>query len=81
MSEEPAFRNAPATEELKAFVQELAARAEKLKNRFGDDVRIGRFAGFDLVLRPSFNNTVEVVVRGRNSYAARVTDTAQGTNG
>ena len=29
--------------------------------------------------RPSFNNTVEVVVRRKNSYAARVTDTAQGT--
>ena len=26
------------------------------------------------------NNTVEVVVRGKNSYAARVTDTAQGTS-
>jgi N12 class adenine-specific DNA methylase/phospholipid N-methyltransferase len=57
----------------------ILRRAEKLKNRFGDDVRIGRFAGFDLVLRPSFNNTVEVVVRGKNSYAARVTDTALGT--
>ena len=57
----------------------ILRRAEKLKERFGDDVRIGRFAGFDLFLRPSFNNTVEVVVRGKNSYAARVTDTAQGT--
>lgn len=57
----------------------ILRRAEKLKDRFGDDVRIGRFAGFDLFLRPSFNNTVEVVVRGKNSYAARVTDTAQGT--
>jgi hypothetical protein len=57
----------------------ILRRAEKLKNRFGDDVRIGRFAGFDLVLRPSFNNTVEVVLRGKNSYAARVTDTALGT--
>ena len=57
----------------------ILRRAEKLKNRFGDDVRIGRFAGFDLFLRPSFNNTVEVVVRGKNSYAARVTDTALGT--
>ena len=45
----------------------ILRRAEKLKNRFGDDVRIGRFAGFDLFLRPSFNNTVEVVVRGKNS--------------
>lgn len=57
----------------------ILRRAEKLKNRFGDDVSIGRFAGFDLVLRPSFNNTVEVVLRGKNSYAARVTDTALGT--
>jgi hypothetical protein len=57
----------------------ILRRAEKLKDRFGDDVRIGRFAGFDLFLRPSFNNTVEVVVRGKNSYAARVTDPAQGT--
>ena len=54
-------------------------RAEKIKSRFGDDVRIGRFAGFDLFLRPSFNNTVEMIVRGKNSYAARVTDTALGT--
>jgi N12 class adenine-specific DNA methylase len=57
----------------------ILRRAEKLKNRFGDDVRIGRFAGFDLFLRPGFNDTVEVVVRGKNSYAARVTDTAPGT--
>lgn len=57
----------------------ILRRSEKLKNRFGDDIRVGRFAGFDLFLRPSFNNTVEVVVRGKNSYAARVTDTALGT--
>jgi SNF2 family DNA or RNA helicase len=57
----------------------ILRRAEKIKNRFGDDVRVGRFAGFDLFLRPSFNNTVEMIVRGKNSYAARVTDTAQGT--
>src|SRR2546428_2294566 len=31
----------------------IVRRAEKLKNRFGDDVRIGQFAGFDLFLRPS----------------------------
>ena len=50
-----------------------------MKARFGDDVRIGRFAGFDLFLRPSFNNTVEMILRGKNSYGARVTDTALGT--
>ena len=57
----------------------LVRRAEKLKSRFGDDVRVGRFAGFDLFLRPTFNNHVEMIVRGKNSYAARVTDTAQGS--
>jgi N12 class adenine-specific DNA methylase len=57
----------------------IVRRAEKIKNRFGDDVRIGRFAGFDLFLRPTFNNNVEMILRGKNSYAARVTDTAQGT--
>jgi predicted nucleic acid-binding Zn-ribbon protein len=57
----------------------IVRRAEKIKNRFGDDVRVGRYAGFDLFLRPSFNNTVEMIVRGKNSYAARVTDTALGT--
>ncbi|MCI0748779.1 MAG: DEAD/DEAH box helicase family protein [Verrucomicrobia subdivision 3 bacterium] len=57
----------------------ILRRAEKMKNRFGDEVRIGRFAGFDLSLRPSFNDIAEVVVRGKNSYTARVTDTAQGT--
>ncbi len=57
----------------------ILRRAEKIKNCFGDDIRIGRFAGFDLFLRPGFNNTVEVVLRGHNSYSARVTDTALGT--
>jgi hypothetical protein len=57
----------------------ILRRAEKLKGRYGEDVRIGRFAGFDLFLRPGFNDTIEVVVRGKNSYAARVTDTALGT--
>ena len=57
----------------------IVRRAEKIKNRFGDDVRVGRFAGFDLFLRPTFNNNVEMILRGKNSYAARVTDTALGT--
>jgi hypothetical protein len=57
----------------------IVRRAEKIKSRFGDDSRIGRFAGFDLFLRPTFNNNVEMIVRGQNSYAARVTDTALGT--
>jgi hypothetical protein len=57
----------------------LIRRAEKLKDCFGEDVRVGRFAGFDLFVRPAFNDSVEVVLRGRNSYSARVTDTALGT--
>jgi hypothetical protein len=57
----------------------ILRRAEKFKARFGDDVRLGRFAGFDLFLRPSFNDTTEMVVRGKNCYSARVTDTALGT--
>jgi hypothetical protein len=57
----------------------IIRRAEKIKNRFGDDVRVGRFAGFDLFLRPTFNNNGEMILRGKNSYAARVTDTALGT--
>jgi|GEM_PF-2502544 len=57
----------------------ILRRAEKLKARFGEDVRLGKFAGFDLYLRPSFNDTTEMVVRGQNSYGARVTDTALGT--
>jgi hypothetical protein len=57
----------------------ILRRAEKLKARFGEDVRLGKFAGFDLFMRPSFNNTVEMVLRGQNSYGARVTDTALGT--
>jgi N12 class adenine-specific DNA methylase len=57
----------------------ILRRAGRLTNRIGDDVRIGRFAGFDLFLRPGFNDTIEVVLRGHNSYGARVTDTALGT--
>jgi len=57
----------------------ILRRAEKIKTRFGEDIRIGRFAGFDLFIRSGFNNTAELVVRGRNSYSSRVTDTALGT--
>jgi len=57
----------------------LLRRAEKIKTRFGEDIRIGRFAGFDLFIRAGFNNTAELVLRGRNSYITRITDTALGT--
>jgi SNF2 family DNA or RNA helicase len=57
----------------------LLRRAEKTKTRFGEDIRLGKFAGFDLFIRAGFNNTAELVLRGRNSYGVRVTDTALGT--
>jgi len=57
----------------------LLRRAEKIKGRFGEDIRIGRFAGFDMFIRSGFNNTAELVLRGKNSYSSRVTDTALGT--
>ena len=57
----------------------LIRRAEKLKGRMGDDVRVGRFAGFDLFLRVTFGGEADLVLRGKNSYAAKVTDTALGT--
>lgn len=57
----------------------LLRRAEKIKSRFGEDVRVGTFAGFDLFIRSGFNNTAELVLRGKNSYSVRVTDTALGT--
>jgi hypothetical protein len=57
----------------------ILRRAEKLKTRFGEDIKIGRFAGFDLFIRAGFNNSAELVLRGQNSYSARVTDTALGT--
>ncbi len=57
----------------------LIRRAEKLKNRSGDDVRVGKFAGFDLFIRVGFIGDPDLVVRGRNTYAAKITDTALGT--
>jgi hypothetical protein len=57
----------------------LLRRAEKIRQRLGEDIRIGRFAGFDLSIRAGFNNTAELVLHGKNSYSTRVTDTALGT--
>src|SRR5262249_2408867 len=57
----------------------ILRRAEKLEIRVGDDVRLGQFAGFDLLLRPGLNNSVEIAVGGKSSCSARVTDTAHGT--
>jgi hypothetical protein len=57
----------------------LRRRAEKIKTRFGEDIRFGRFAGYDLFIRAGFNNTAELVLRGKNSYSTRITETALGT--
>jgi hypothetical protein len=43
----------------------LLRRAEKIKTRFGEDIRIGRFAGFDMFIRSSFGDTAELVLRGK----------------
>jgi hypothetical protein len=48
-------------------------------HRLGEDIRIGRFAGFDLFIRSGFNNTAELVLRGQNGYSTRITDTVLGT--
>jgi hypothetical protein len=57
----------------------LLRRVEKIKTRFGEDIRTRRFAGFDLFIRSGFNNTAELVLCGKNSYSIRVTDIALGT--
>jgi len=57
----------------------LIRRAEKLKGRSDDDVRVGKFAGFDLFIRVGFVGDPDLVVRGKNTYAAKITDTALGT--
>ena len=57
----------------------LLRQAEKLKSRSRDEVQLGRFGGFDLVLRTSFDGGEEIILRGHNCYPARVTDTALGT--
>jgi len=57
----------------------ILRRAEKIKGRLGEDIRIGKFAGLDLFIRSGFNESVDLVLRGRNSYTTRVTDTALGT--
>jgi hypothetical protein len=57
----------------------LLRRAEKIKARLGEDIRIGHFVGFNLFMRAGFNNAAGLVLRGRNSYSMRDTDTALGT--
>jgi len=47
----------------------LLRRAEKIKTRFGEDIRLGRFAGFDLSIRAGFNNTAELILRAKTVTA------------
>jgi N12 class adenine-specific DNA methylase len=57
----------------------LLRRAGKIKNAFGVNQRVGKFAGFELSLHASYSGEVELILHGKNSYSARVTDTALGT--
>jgi hypothetical protein len=57
----------------------ILRRAIKIKSTFGATARLGKFAGFELSLRASFNNEVEVILHGKGCYNTRVMDTAMGT--
>ncbi len=57
----------------------LLRRAAKIRNNFGASPRVGKFAGFELFLHTAFSGEVELSLRGKNHYSARVTDTALGT--
>ena len=57
----------------------LLRHSEKLKSRYMEETQVGRFAGFSLVIRTGFDGSADVILRGHNSYVARVTDTALGT--
>lgn len=57
----------------------ILRRAAKIRNNFGANPRIGKFAGFDLFLHATMSGEVEFSLHGKNHYSARVTDTALGT--
>jgi hypothetical protein len=57
----------------------IMRQAAKIRTAFGATARIGKFAGFELSLRASYNGEVELFLHGKGSYTARVTDTALGT--
>jgi N12 class adenine-specific DNA methylase len=57
----------------------IMRQAAKIRTAFGATARIGKFAGFELSLRASYNGEVELFLHGNGSYTARVTDTALGT--
>ncbi|HUZ08193.1 MAG TPA: helicase, partial [Candidatus Paceibacterota bacterium] len=57
----------------------LLRQAGKIKKNFGASKPVGKFAGFSLSLRAAYDESVSLVLKGKNTYTARVTDTAQGT--
>ncbi len=57
----------------------ILRRADKIRGANPDETRIGRFAGFDLWLRNNIGGDPDLVVRGKNAYLAKVTDTPLGT--
>lgn len=57
----------------------LLRQAEKIRKKFGANKTVGQFAGFSLSVRAEYDESVSLVLKGRNLYTARVTDTAQGT--
>jgi N12 class adenine-specific DNA methylase len=56
----------------------ILRRAIKIRRGSGADQRIGKFAGFDLFLRPDYFDKVGVVLKGKNHYTLTVTSTALG---
>jgi N12 class adenine-specific DNA methylase len=57
----------------------LLRQAQKIRKNFGSSLQVGKFAGFNLFLRPTYAEEVELILKGKNHYTAKVTDTAQGT--
>ncbi|MGH7952487.1 MAG: hypothetical protein ACREFE_11295, partial [Limisphaerales bacterium] len=55
----------------------ILRRAIKMRRSSGADQRIGKFAGFDLILRPGYFED-GVVLKGKNHYTLTVTSTALG---
>lgn len=57
----------------------IMRRAMKIRSVFGMNQHVGKFARFELSLHATHANGVELILHGKNSYSARVTDTALGT--
>jgi hypothetical protein len=57
----------------------LLRQAVRLPKNFRGDLKVGKFAGFDLFLHPTMFGEVDLIVKGANHYTARITATALGT--